>query len=42
MFAVVGVWYFGSNSNFLQIDSCLDMGGKYNYQLQQCEYMKKP
>ncbi|MCF6274036.1 MAG: hypothetical protein L3J37_12790 [Rhodobacteraceae bacterium] len=31
---VLGYWYIGS---FLKVDACLDAGGRWDYEIKECE-----
>ncbi len=34
---VIGTLYFVYVSEFMKIDRCLDAGGRWNYELKECE-----
>ena len=33
----LSIW-LSCNSDFLEIDDCLDSGGRFNYEIKECEY----
>jgi hypothetical protein len=35
---LVAAVYFVYGSEFMKVDRCLDAGGRWNYELKQCEY----
>jgi len=42
VFTIAVIFYllilFLHNSDFVKIDKCLDSGGRFNYQIKECEY----
>lgn len=35
---LVGIWIYPKIDQFLKVDRCLDRGGRWNYEINQCEY----
>ena len=45
LITMTGIWAYQNIDQFLKVDSCLDQGGRWNYEKQECEFSeptKKP